>query len=364
MEVFMKRLLYLCVILSLCLCWGCGDPPNSVMELVLPDNNDTAEPPGSSELRPMPGDSPIGETAMHTAVTSIPPHLQELWWGSWDDTLETLQGVDFAKVKHPVTLFRGFGGICLRAEQEHYYTKYMDADGIAIIGSQIVDDAMLLAARQWILIMTEAYPGIRQALAPETGFRMILVHNGFENPYSLPEARHLSHNFNLGIAWCVEGYCVARADTVGGENGIYYGVVGGDFLHEFAHAIQDAFLKKPGLFPHFAERLQAAYDEGLQSIAYQNSPDNYWWVDVGEFWAEASRMWLEDMGHFGAEPVPVFNEPDFDALVPTPTEMWEEKLATWREAFPKITALLEDVYPIRPLGQMLVAFPIPLGKYQ
>lgn len=355
---FLNRTLTLFLTLLLLCCWGCGDPPTSVMELVLPDSNDAAEPLGSGDLHLLPGDTPVGETASHAEITSIPPHLQELWWGSWDDTLETLQGVDFAKVEHPVTLFRGFGGVCMRAEQEHYYTKYIDVGGIAVIGTELVRDAFFLKARDEILIMTDAYPGIRQALAGETGFRMILVHAGFENPYYIPEARYLAHNFNLGIAWCVEGYCVARVDESIGSDGILYAGIGGIFHHEFAHAIHDAFLKDPGLFPNFAKRLQAAYDEGLQTPAFRNAPDNYWWVDVGEFWAEASRMWLKDMGSFGAEPVPLFNVPDIDALVPTPTELWEEQLATWRELFPKITALLEDVYPIRPLGQMRKAYPI------
>ena len=365
--LFLNRTLTLFFIVLVLCCWGCGDTPNSVMELVLPDSNDAAEPLGSGDLRLLPGDTQVGETAAHAEVTSIPPHLQELWWGSWDDTLETFQE-DFATAELAAEdsadedvrtrmVASVFNGVCLRAEQADYYTKYIDVGGIAVIGTKLVHDAYFLKARDEILIMTDAYPGIRKALAGETGFRMILVRSNFENAYHIPEARHLAHNFNLGIAWCIEGYCVASVGESIGSDGILYAGIGGIFHHEFAHAIHDAFLKDPGLFPNFAKRLQAAYDEGLQTPAFRNAPDNYWWVDVGEFWAEASRMWLKDMGNFGAEPVPLFNVPDIDALVPTPTERWEEELATWRKLFPKITALLEDVYPIRPLGQMRKKYP-------
>ena len=360
---FLNRTLTLFFILLLLCCWGCGDTPTSVMELVLPDSNDAAEPLGSGDLRLLPGDTPVGETAAHAEVTSIPPHLQELWWGSWDDTLETFQE-DFATAELAAEdsadedvrtrmVASVFNGVCLRAEQADYYTKYIDVDGIAVIGTELVRDAYFLKARDEILIMTDAYPGIRKAIAGETDFRMILVYDAVENPYHIPETRYMGHNFNLGTAWCTPDYCVTTANEVIGSDGIRYADLGyGTFNHEFAHAINTAFLRDPGLFPNFVERLVAAYDEGLQTPEFQSYPDDYWWVSASEFWAEASRMWLDDMGNFGAEPVPVFNVPELDALVPTPTEEWERKLASWRESFPKLAALLEDVYPIRPLGQM------------
>lgn len=366
--LFLNRTLTLFFIVLVLCCWGCGDTPNSVMELVLPDSNDATEPLGSGDLRLLPGDTPVGETAAHAEITSIPPHLKELWWGSWDDTLETFQedfatadlaAEDSADEDVRTGIVAGvFNGVCLRAEQEHYYTKYIDVDGIAVIGTELVRDAYFLKARDEILIMTDAYPGIRKALAGETDFRMILVFDGFENPYHIPETRYMGHNFNLGTAWCTPDYCVATVNEVISPDGIPYAGLGyGTFHHEFAHAINTAFLRDPGLFPNFVERLVAAYDEGLQTPEFQSYPDDYWWVSASEFWAVATAKWLDDMGNFGAEPVPLFNVPELDALVPTPTEEWERKLASWRESFPKLAALLEDVYPIRPLGQMRKKYP-------
>ena len=56
-----------------------------------------------------------------------------------------------------------------------YYTKYIDAEGIAIVGSDWVRDEQFYAAREIVLLMTSKRPELREPLSLKTGFRIILL---------------------------------------------------------------------------------------------------------------------------------------------------------------------------------------------
>ena len=143
----MKRLLYLCVILSLCLCWGCGDPPNSVMEMVLPDKDMPAaeEPPAPIEEIPPSADA-MGLFEMEAILSTtgevlspIPDDVYEDLWGHW-----TKAGL---------------------SEPRRYYTRFIDADGIAIVGGDTIPNGSFQEARHIVLVMTAKIPELRKALS-------------------------------------------------------------------------------------------------------------------------------------------------------------------------------------------------------
>ena len=65
--------------------------------------------------------------------------------------------------------------ICVAEKQPLYYTKYIEADGIAIMGNSEVMNYEMLIAQDIVLRMTAKRPEIREWLTPEWGQRVILA---------------------------------------------------------------------------------------------------------------------------------------------------------------------------------------------
>ena len=62
----------------------------------------------------------------------------------------------------------------VKAWQEEYYDRYVDAAGIAIIGNSGVADEHYIKAGQIVLTMTSKRPEVRDVSSVENGFYMIL----------------------------------------------------------------------------------------------------------------------------------------------------------------------------------------------
>ena len=62
----------------------------------------------------------------------------------------------------------------VRQQQDRVYTKWIDAGGIAIIGTRTVEDSDLVIARDITLKMLQKRPELATYLSPEYGFYMIL----------------------------------------------------------------------------------------------------------------------------------------------------------------------------------------------
>lgn len=234
-----------------------------------------------------------GESAVE--VTGIPPKLTEMYKAHF------------------------YADECLA-----YYTKYIDAGGIAIVGNRYVRDEQFYAAREVILLMTSKRPELRQPLSlnnVDHGFedrvcRVILINreepidSEFRNEYSrkigawtVPENPYY---YNGGLGWeafdgpsavpnALPNYYIVV--TTGWKwkprdepESIYFSV--GVLVHEFAHALE--FVSLPQLDPTFNERLFAAYQAGciLPETTNTNRFKNaYGCRNIWEYWAEHVKDW-------------------------------------------------------------------------
>ena len=279
----MKIKSFLILILFLCFAQGCGD------EGVLLDGLIPSAPTALPDVGPVPID------------------IQEIIWGKDVDTrMAELEAAIDADADDRDIASR-IHAVCYRREREAYYTKYMNAGGVAIMGNGHVDDRFFYAARDIVLGMTRKRPELLELLTPSaenrpgatqldtrhdvTGrptpsrlFRMVLVHNDMSYT-SVPEF-HLGNgtvqfkvapgngSFWPSIAW---GY-------VGGYKNLEAISIYTVFSHEFAHVIHLAIRL---LDPTFDDRLTAAYVEALESPHSFNTSRG-----VTEYWAHSATDWF------------------------------------------------------------------------
>ena len=288
-ERHMQRKRIFLILIALCFyLYGCGDEG---IETVLHDIG--AAPPAPGVVGP------------------VPDPIKAIIWG---EDVETLMAVlEDALDRDSAHAAYYVHKICYRRAQEVYYTKYISAGGIAIMGNGYIDDRFFYEARDIALGMTQKRPELRALLtpslesrpgakafeghypsphrypAPSRTFRYILVHNA-TNLASVPE-------FNLGsgtINYNFEGG-IALGGSYGGD--LAWSKVGGYastdkikiyhfFSHELAHAIHGAIQL---LDPTFNDRLRAARAhevEGTTKIIKRSS--------AAEYWAEGVTYWFRE----------------------------------------------------------------------
>ena len=290
-----------CFLILLLLC--CGLQCNTdVARVVLPEVTTTAE---DNVTEP-----PLFEMEAILATrgevhSPIPDDVYNLLWGHW-----TKAGLSAPR---------------------HYYTKYIDAGGIAIVGGDLVDDGLFQAARHVVLVMTSKVPGLREALSittpgvdnPNARFRLALLQGYEEIASDLPDVSNTLYGsiffYPLAAAQIV------RLQTENGgvtRNGPLVRTV----IHEMAHAIHHTLISRPHLFPDFGERLgDAWFHEG----------ELFGQKDAWEFWAEfINNDWLDE-----------WNTPHY--LSEDPNHQWR------RQRHPNIVALAEEVFPAFPLAPVI-----------
>ena len=130
------------VSIALCLClFGCGDEGVLLNDLV---------PSGPSPLRD---------------VGPVPEDIQSIIWGKDVDTLMVELKAALAGDRN-IRADSLIHKICLRREQEAYYTKYISAGGVAIIGNGYIPNNYFYVARDIVLGMTRKRPELREHLSP------------------------------------------------------------------------------------------------------------------------------------------------------------------------------------------------------
>ena len=284
-----RKLLFL--ILSLALCfyvWGCGDEG---IETVLHD---------------------IGAApSVEGVIGPVPEHVKAICWGKDVETLKArLQdALDRGNSLHVDGYIHQ---ICRRREQEVYYTKYISAGGIAIMGNSYIHDRFFYAARDIALGMTSKRPELRALLTPSPGpgdrpgakeiglasglpppshkFRYILLHRD-RNFLLVPEFRlgggvvnfdrsvkGLGGTYGADATWgFVDGYSSSH------EISIYH-----NFSHEVGHAIHGAIQL---LDPTFNDRLRAAYEHKVEGVVGRigaGSWEEYWAIGVTHWFGETA----------------------------------------------------------------------------
>ena len=277
------------LLLAICLCvFGCGDEGVLLNDLVpLAPERVTLGPP--------------------------PPELQELLWGpSLNDLIgkhhESMKGWDLEGHGGKYPLFY-IEKIVLRVMRERYYTKYIDAGGVAVIGNDVLPNRYFYATRELILEMTAKHPEIRKHLTPTDEERVpppsfdgfVFTHlptPTFAFVILDTEAPILPETFpryrgSLGL--CSPSLCNAVIGVH--SDRILLSVV----VHEFAHAMHFAIASM--IDPTFDDRLKAAYAHA------KNNPKSYWsdfaaaMKNRSEYWAFAvNKYCLEFLGpHFSDE---------------------------------------------------------------
>ena len=232
------------------------------------------------------------------------------------------------------------GGIVKQIVSELYYTKYIDAGGVAILGSGYIPDQYFYAARELVLEMTSKRPELRGLLAftdqerlnltgatyvPSPTFRIILFHAN-QGAGAIPE---LFPRPASGIGWCSGSRCVIPVGlkTVLTEDAPDVGEVriniASVFIHEFAHAIHFAIRLIDATFD---DCLNAAYAEAIANeSAFASSPV--------EHWAVAAQNWFR-----------LFSIPENTRA--------ETQYVRFRERNPLMHALMAEWFDLKYLGDV------------
>lgn len=316
---------------------GCGDERlTQPLDILFFDN-------GEENVQP----PPVG------TIGPVPPEIQKMLWGDEGLLMAELKDVlddgvytnkQGRKVQDTANVHPGYliDKICLIGEQKEYFLKYLNVDGVVILGSRYVSDRYFYAARDIIFAMTAKHPRIRKALTPrhkhrpsidaknrrllDRRFHFVLFHQIEGQPH-LPLTNHIRGL--PGIGFCSPHNCVATVQQypVPDRHKIYML----PFVHEAAHAIHFAINT---FDPAFDDRVLAAWKDAV------NNKNSYWDGDPRaaplknymEYWAWSVTEWFYDFTivRDGRE------DPDY---------------VRFREKDPLMHALLEEWFEFRHLHE-------------
>ena len=212
---------------------------------------------------------------------------------SWDFTANAV--ADYTCAVGPVP-----ASLNLNAEQDAYYSQYADANGLPVLGGNLVSAAGLTHACETILGMMS----LRQDLLAEmiANGTIAAVTGDGEGITQIPAYSDLDTVAPIpGDTWDNRaqgglGATKARPVSSGTEENVLCtvndpyqagGVHEDIFLHEFAHSVDLMALED--LDPDFRAAVQAAYDDALANNLYQNT---YAEETVEEYWAEGVQTWF------------------------------------------------------------------------
>ena len=353
---FLNRTLTLFLTLLLLCCWSCGDPPNSVMEMVLPDKDMPAEEPpamtmadvkttpveeGTAAEDQPPADEPPVTIETETEAETEPPppvepelpempELPDLGLIGKMEAILASEGQVHSPIPDDIyELLWGNWTKAGNAEPRRFYKKFIDADGIAIVGSQNVDDRTFQLARRIVLIMTSKLPGLREALAVTTPdphnatdrFRLVLYTPDVENPGNLPEIQQGGE-----VLGGIFGFPMAVTPLEAGKR--YTDAISLTLVHEMAHAIEYALTFHPHVFPGFSERLNSAWERQQENFRLRegderpeieliyiyptcHAKDSYSNHNVSEWWATyLANDWFDEL----FEPWALQRHPNYEHL--------------------------------------------------
>ena len=297
---FLNRTLTLFFILFLFCCWGCGDPPNSVMEMVLPDKDmPAAEPPAvtmadvkttpadeetAAEEQPPAEEPPVTMEEEEEEEPPPPPvetELPDLSLALEMDAIMASEGQVHSPI--PDDVYEQLWGNWTKAGSlapRKFYKKFIDADGIAIVGSENVDNMFFQMARHIVLVMTSKVPGLREALSADqiggiggddAPFRLVLTNRDKRDVINMPENLGLKSDDWFAIILGTFDGSLARADVYfWGNNENLSGHK--TIMHEMAHAIESAIYAR-NLVPNFYERLGTAWELEEERIELRREVD-------------------------------------------------------------------------------------------
>ena len=225
----------------------------------------------------------------------------------------------------------------LKQAQEAYYNRYIDADGIAIIGNDIIPNKVYITAANTVLIMTSKHPSLRERF--RGNYYMIINHHVLRPPgvssyfggrcHATYHDAVREHSFPSGIDKIALGFTNEKGYGFFGLSltplpdimGFNYSNVGYDnnyhlatFVHEFAHclhfAMRDMNVIADEDLTHdysyhikngigidynniFDVRLRQAYNNAIEKGIWSG---DYAETNDIEYWAELVVTWFFDIG--------------------------------------------------------------------
>lgn len=259
------------------------------------------------------------QTEQSTVQTTLPPEVLEAMKFQADKMdkqlkniltiadrhIENPEIVEHWKQKKQQVLKKGLPDIDFHALQKAFYTKYIDAGGIAIVSPDKVKDVFLLAARDAILVMTSKFPELRERLLAKHGrFYMILVKdpkdlrdipemqlnnsviNDTEYRYSGACSKNTGFEVEGEIADYVRGYCFAHVHERSACPPLNI------FIHEFAHALEwEMEYLKPGI----RDRIKEAYDQMIAEFGEEAKSKYHMAVAPHEYFAVGVEWWFRNL---------------------------------------------------------------------
>ena len=175
---------------------------------------------------------------------------------------------------------------------EPFYRKYVDADGLPVLGSAKVSDYALKEAAFIVNTMLSRRPDIRRALIANGSRVVVMAYT--EMTTDVPEHRHLRpKKFWDRRARGLGGSATDPVCSCAEENLLGYP---GDpyrqeciLIHEFAHLIHLRGMNR--LDPTFDERLKRAYESAMQKGLWKGK---YAATNKQEYWAEGVQSWFNN----------------------------------------------------------------------
>lgn len=173
-----------------------------------------------------------------------------------------------------------------------FYEKYVDADGLPILGSKKVSDDALAEAAWIVRKMLAGRKDILDAMAEQNVRAVIMAKDEFTT--DVPEHSNMKPKLfwdrrarglgattrNPVVSGAEENLLTFRRDPYPNEN---------IFLHEFSHAIHGTGMNK--VDPTFDKRLRAAHKAATERGLWKNT---YAATNPAEYWAEGAQSWFDD----------------------------------------------------------------------
>lgn len=300
-------------------------------------------------------DMSITEQILHApnaeveSPTWIPDWLKDKIWEDEDALVEELlalgehQSQDAIRLSHSITA---------RRLQDGFYYKWIDADGIAIIGTRGgVNDTHFEIARDIVLAMTAKHPKFREWLHYDTGFYIVIFNRrehatlrAFPEFYRMINLDSKAPQFVPRGVFLWSGVCFAptggihiggtvintrvryedkTCEEVGKSSQDGYwcgssnqGLGWNTFIHEFAHAIHWIITQKDSTFE---TDLKAAYENAVEKELWSVKRKPYAKKDFYEYWAVNTEIWFSPLSardNFNGKPAPEISQETLKALDP------------------------------------------------
>jgi DUF1680 family protein len=197
---------------------------------------------------------------------------------------------DEARVTAPPETFFAMVDEGDRDAARHFYSKYVEVNGMPIVASGEVDDNALFRTRTIVEHMLAGRPDITQALVDR---EMYLIIIGKDQLYcEMPEYRnHPNPSYQNERVRGTGG----RPTSFGEENLLSLALDRYDdesiAVHEFCHTIDGAL---GTIDPTWQDRKRAAYqnalEKGLYKLAYAASNAGEYWAEIGQAYFDCNRV--------------------------------------------------------------------------